>query len=81
MNINGRIATGVRNINQELRNKYHESGKKPNPYDTIIQKWRKRLEVKHNAQYFLLRQKTPPIIENAPKITIRRNKYKGRAPK
>jgi hypothetical protein len=29
--------------------------------------WRKRLEVKHNPQHLLLRQKTPPVMKNAAK--------------
>jgi hypothetical protein len=38
--------------------------------DSVIRIWRKRLEVKHNLQYFLLRQKTPPVMKNTPRIAI-----------
>ena len=38
--------------------------------NTVMKMWRKRLEVKHNLQFFLLRQKTPPTIKNTAKVAI-----------
>ena len=38
--------------------------------NSVMKIWRKRLEVKHNLQYFLLRQKTPPIMKNTAKVAI-----------
>ena len=38
--------------------------------NTVIKKWRKRLEVKHNLQFLFLRQKTPPTIKNTAKVAI-----------
>jgi hypothetical protein len=48
MNISGRIHTGLR-----YNHKRNSQGRKT---DSVMKIWRKRLEVKHNPQYFLLRQ-------------------------
>ena len=36
--------------------------------DSVMRIWRRMLEVKHNLQYFLLRQKTPPVMKNTAKV-------------
>ena len=38
--------------------------------NTGMKKWRKRLEVKHNLQFLLLRQKTPPTMKNTARVAI-----------
>jgi hypothetical protein len=62
MNISGRIHTGMRYNHQR-----DVQGRK---IDSVMRIWRKRLEVKHNPQYFLLRQKTPPVMKNTPRVAI-----------
>jgi len=60
MNINGRIHTGLRYHHQR-----YVQGRK---IDSVMKIWRRMLEVKHNLQYFLLRQKTPPVMKNTAKV-------------
>jgi hypothetical protein len=60
MNINGRIHTGMRYNHQR-----DVQGRK---IDSAMRIWRKMLEVKHNLQYFPLRQKTPPVMNNTAKV-------------
>jgi len=62
MNINGRIHTGLRYNHQR-----YVQGRK---IDSVMRIWRKTLEVKHNPQYLLLRQKTPPVMKNTAKVAI-----------
>ena len=45
----------------------------------IIKSKRKRLEMKHNLQYFLLRQKTPPVMKNTTAIMVNRLKARSQA--
>jgi hypothetical protein len=70
MNMNGRIVTGMRYGNQWGRELLQERGKKSGK-KTTTQKCRRMLEVKHNTQCFLLRQKTPPETNNTNNSVIR----------
>jgi len=63
MNINGRIHTGLR-----YNHKKNTQGK--TKINSVMRIWRRRLEVKHTPQYFLLRQKTPPVMKNRPKVAV-----------
>jgi len=38
--------------------------------NSVMKTWSRRLEVKHNPQYFLLRQKTPPVMKNTAKVAV-----------
>jgi len=67
MNINGRTHTGVRDNHKRNVQKKEKSWDKGN---SVMKIWRKRLEMKHNLQFFLLRQKTPPTIKNTAKIAV-----------
>jgi hypothetical protein len=63
MNISGRIHTGLRynhkkNIQGNIK------------INSVMKMWRQMLEVKHNPQYLLLRQKTPPVTKNAAKAAV-----------
>jgi hypothetical protein len=63
MNISGRIHTGLshshkKNIQGKMR------------IDSVMKTWRRRPEVKHNPQYLLLRQKTPPVMTNTARATV-----------
>jgi hypothetical protein len=62
MNISGRTHTGLR-----YNHKRNSQGRKT---DSVMKIWRRRLEVKHNPQYFLLRQKTPPVMKNTAKVAV-----------
>jgi hypothetical protein len=62
MNTNGRIHAG-------LRYSHKKSIQGKMKIDSVMKTWRRRLGVKHNPQYFLLRQKTPPIMTNTPEAT------------
>jgi CRISPR/Cas system-associated endonuclease Cas3-HD len=63
MNINGRIHTGMSH-----NHKKNAQGKIKS--NSVMKTWRRRLEVKHGLQYFLLRQKTPPVMKNTAKAAI-----------
>jgi hypothetical protein len=64
--INSRQGGGDSNV-RERTGKGNRRFKSP-----IIKSKRQRLEAKHSLQYFLLRQKTPPVITNTAGImTIR----------
>ena len=67
MNINGRIHTGMRDNH---KGSIQEKKKRLEKINTVMKKWRKRLEVKHNLQFLFLRQKTPPTIKNTAKVAI-----------
>ena len=61
MNINGRIHTGLSHSHRK-----NIQGKMK--IDSVMRIWRRRLEARHNLQYPLLRQKTPPVMKNRPKV-------------
>jgi len=63
MNINGRIHTGMshnhkKNVQRKIK------------INSVMKTWRRRLEVKHNLQCFLLRQKTPPVMRKTARVPI-----------
>jgi len=63
MNINGRIHTGLR-----YNHKKNIQGKMK--INSVMKACKRRLEVKHNPQYLLLRQKTPPVMKNTAKAAV-----------
>jgi hypothetical protein len=71
MNISGRIPKGRERV--IYTQGIYSAGTGNRKYKSrIIKSKRQRLEAKHSLQYFLIRQKTPPVIINTAGIMTTR---------